>query len=100
MVFPPQTPLTRLAPDGALHPLPARAGRGENTAASPRPVYGERVGVRGNCLLRGGGHLVALEGRDDLFGEAVEVFELDIERGAERGRADHPVEAGKARLDG
>jgi len=42
-------------------------------------------------LLRGGGGAGVAEGRDDLLREAVEVGELDVERGAEGGRADDAV---------
>ena len=49
-------------------------------------------------LRRGGGPGVA-EGGDHLLREAVEVCELDVERGAERRRANDAVEAGIALLD-
>jgi hypothetical protein len=52
----------------------------------------------GGLLRRSGGPGVA-EGGDHLFREAVEVGELDVERGAERGCADDAVEAGIALLD-
>ena len=57
----------------------------------------QRGGPTG-LLRRGGGPGVA-EGRDHLLREAVEVCELDVERGAERGRANDAVEAGIALLD-
>src|SRR2546423_9831343 len=38
----------------------------------------------------------AAERRHDLRGEPIEVFQLDVERGAERRRANHPVDAGEA----
>ena len=50
-------------------------------------------------LMRGGGGPGVAEGRDDLLREAVEVGELDVERGAERGGANDAVEAGIAFLD-
>ncbi len=51
-------------------------------------------------LLSGArGGLCAPERRDHFLGEAVEVFQLDVERGAERRGANHPVEPGIALLD-
>ena len=57
--------------------------------------------VRGppSGLLRCGGGPGVAEGRDHLLREAVEVFELDVERGAERGCANDAVETGIALLD-
>src|SRR5437773_106419 len=43
--------------------------------------------------------LCAAERRDDLLREPVEVFQLHVERRAERRRANHPVDAGIAFLD-
>ena len=50
-------------------------------------------------LLRCGVVLVSREGRDQLLPEAVEVFDLHLGRGAERGWVNDAVEAEIALLD-
>jgi hypothetical protein len=50
-------------------------------------------------LRRCGGGSGVAEGGDDLLCEAVEVCELNLDRGAERSCADHPIEPGIALLD-
>ena len=87
----------------------ARAAGGEELSEAERPTLAlsprgaERARARGLLSLlrrsaRGG--LAGAESGHDLLREAVEVFELDIERGAERGRANDPVNARIALLDG
>ena len=68
------------------------------SAALTRRQTGRPAAEPRGLLCRGGGSGVA-EGRDHLLGETVEVGELDVERGAERGCADDAVEAGVALLD-
>src|SRR5215472_7909634 len=76
------------------------------TLSPVRPSAGGDVppnGAPGGCspwgLLRCGSGPGVAEGRDHLLGEAVEVCELNLERGAEGGRANEAVEAGVALLD-
>ena len=49
--------------------------------------------------MRGGGGSGVAEGWDHLLREVVEACELNVERGAERRRADDAIEAGIAPLD-
>src|SRR5204863_232416 len=50
-------------------------------------------------LLGGRGDLLVAECRDHVLCKTIQIFQLDVERGAERGRANHPVDAGIALLD-
>jgi hypothetical protein len=56
--------------------------------------------VFATALFSGRGDLGTAEGQDHLRCEAVEVGELNLERGAERRCANDAVEAGVAPLDG
>src|SRR5215469_10601239 len=67
--------------------------------ARPSPPSANRADGLFRRLLRGGGGAGVAEGRDHLLCEAVEVSELNVERGAERCRAYDAVEAGVALLD-
>jgi hypothetical protein len=62
------------------------------------PPNGAPGGLPSRLLRRGGDPGVA-KGRDHVLGKPVEVCQLDVERGAERGGANNPVETGIALLD-
>ena len=64
-------------------------GHVSDTRAAGTSAYNRKGYPAGSAsgLLRGGGGPGVAEGRDRLLREAVEVFELDVERGAERRRA-------------
>src|SRR5260370_483328 len=78
----------------------AEAGHNTHLITSQPIANGRWCGPFGRAvLLRRCGDLGRAEGGDHLLCEAVEVCELNLERGAERRRANDAVEAGIALLD-